>query len=488
MIETALRVVEALPPQPEDISQNYINTGAAALRVFLAFEVSGEPTVFKLANEDRQENKELFLNDLVRNPVLNNCPKFTLEATKRAEQSKNLREALFMHQLLGSETPEPSLELKQAGDMIAHRLNELSFIDAAAMLAANKLLPDEWTQVAAILKATGRELYGMPDKPQALADMKTIVLKADDYAAQPEHPLATIAQELQQLVVLDAQTEVSQPVTLSEADINYYYEILKEECQPALDYAFEDFNDTEIFTVEEMQIIFTKYCEFRGFSAAGLVVEIIPNRVMCATKDEPYVIEIGSKRPAGQRDRKSVIKSLIHEAEGHAGRIFRGRQLGSGLAGYGLKRHEIFEEALCGTLGEILYKTADSKGEMLVMAIALAAGYDNGQDRDSRDSFEALWRLYAVKNYKADKDIDKQLTTARSKAWGFTERIWRGMPTDVPGCIYTKDAAYRNTTNVIPYLRGTDGPLAKADFLRLLQAKYDPTIPDQDAYIRHLTS
>ena len=80
------------------------------------------------------------------------------------------------------------------------------------------------------------------------------------------------------------------------------------------------------------------------------------------------------------------------------------------------------------------------------------------------------------------------MTTARTKAYDLLVRIWRGMPTDVAGCIYAKDAAYRNTSNVLPYLRGTDGPLPKADFLRLFQAKYDPTNPEQDAYIRQLTS
>ncbi len=251
---------------------------------------------------------------------------------------------------------------------------------------------------------------------------------------------------------------------------------------------FSDYADKDLFSVEEVQAIFQKYSEFRGYDSAGLVIKIVPNRTMCATKQDPYVIEIGSKRPAGQRTRKRVTQSLIHEAEVHAGRIHRGLKLGSGLAGYGLRRHEIFEEALAGTIEGIVYKQAEAKGEMQVMAIALAAGYDNGQKRDFRDSFEALWRFQAVKSYKAGEDLNTQLTKAQTTAYNLLVRIWRGMPTDIVGCIYTKDAAYRNTTNVLPYLRGTNGPLASADFIRLIQAKYDPTDPNQDAYIRQLTT
>ena len=487
MIVESLVVALELPPAAEDVTAGYLNTGAAALRVFQSFEVSGEDDVFKIAYDDRVAQQASFLSGKVRNPVLNNCPHFTLDEPVRHQQFSRLRESLLMHQLRVNDIAQPLLEDDMAGQMIEQRLDELIFVESAAMIATQSLDVGDRRDVGEILRKTGRKLYGMPDKAQSLGDIKRLMQKSAEYSVSPDHPLAEVARELHELVALDVDVTVIEQQTLSPEDTDHYYQLLEAECRPALSYAFEDYPDQDSFTVEEMQAVFSKYVSFRGYDAAGMRVVIVLNRTICATKQLPYVVEIGSRRPTAQRSRKRVTQSLIHEVEVHGGRIYRGLKLGTGLAGYGLRRHEIFEEALAGTIEGIVYNKAEAKGEMQAMAIAVAAGYDNGQDRDFNDSFEALWRLQAVKSFKLDGNIDTQINDARTKAYGLLVRIWRGMPTDIAGCIYTKDQAFRNTNTVLPYLRGPTGPLPRADFLRLLQAKYDPTIADQKAYIESLT-
>ena len=227
MAEISLVIAYNLPPTAEDISCNYINTGAAALRVFQAFEVSGDGQPFQLASQDRTIQKELFLNNETHNPLLNNCPNYVLEASKRTVQNARLREAQFMHQLRQADIIEPTLEDQMAGEMIGQRLNELGFIDAAAMIAQGTLQPEAEPQVATYVKDVGRELYGMPDKPQALSDIKRLLVKSADYASQPNHPMIAVAQELNELVAVDSSFSTEQPDTLSKADIEYYYELLK---------------------------------------------------------------------------------------------------------------------------------------------------------------------------------------------------------------------------------------------------------------------
>jgi len=92
-----------------------------------------------------------------------------------------------------------------------------------------------------------------------------------------------------------------------------------------------------------------------------------------------------------------------------------------------------------------------------------------------------------MKAYKEDKPLEDQIKKVKDSAYATLVRIWRGMPTDVPGCVFPKDRMYDNA-DVVDYLNNHGNPLPREDFLRLLEAKYNPLDPDQDEYIRGLTS
>ncbi|HSH55730.1 MAG TPA: hypothetical protein VK983_02805 [Candidatus Limnocylindrales bacterium] len=231
---------------------------------------------------------------------------------------------------------------------------------------------------------------------------------------------------------------------MSEEVADYYRKIIKEACGHALAYAFEEIGAKDAYTVEEMRDSFDRYLDYQHFSEAGWRSEIVPNRTMCAAKQSGLVMEIGENRPASALKHEAVIESELHEGEIHVGRHVRGRMLGSGLAEFGLPGYVAFEEPFATVWASLYHGMPKPKGESYIMAIGLSAGYD-GQERDFRDSFEIMWRLGLVNSYKADQPLDDQISKQKKTAYTTLVRIWRGMPTDQPGCIFPKDRAYHNT-------------------------------------------
>jgi hypothetical protein len=223
----------------------------------------------------------------------------------------------------------------------------------------------------------------------------------------------------------------------------------------------------------------------RGFAEAGWKAGLTQNRTTSAAQQSDLTVEIGVERPKSQRKQEKVLENLLHEIETHVGRRVRGNRLGTGLAGYGLAKMIFFEEPLAIATQELYDRRTTQHGEGLVLAIALSAGMD-GRERDFRDSYELLWRLTFAKKYQTGEGLGERITKSRESAYRQLVRIWRGMPTDVPGCIFTKDRAYENN-RFVQYLYNGGEKLPRDDFLRLLQAKYDPLQPNQEAYIRSLT-
>lgn len=323
----------------------------------------------------------------------------------------------------------------------------------------------------------------MPDRDDALTLIGRRLEKARKIVADGNHSVGPIAQELLDMIDMPEYTKTEPPV-MDPNTAAYYRQIIQSECKDAVTYAFAELGSKEVYTVKEMKQAFDRFMAYRQIE--GWSTEIVPGRTMSAAKMKGSVVEIGEDRSEKQRGYEQVLDTQLHEIEIHAGRQARGKRLGSGLVEYGLRDYVFFEEAFATVWAALYTGTPKRKGEPFVMAIALAAGYD-GLERDFRQSYEALWRLGLVNTYTAKKPLDEQVAKTQNMAWQNAVRIWRGMPTDVPGCIFPKDRAYDNT-KVLDYLMPENtGRLSKEDFLRLIQAKYDPTDPRQDAYIRSLT-
>lgn len=480
---TVFAPVETLVPTTEHTIHGYNNAGA--FQTYEVFDVTGESPEMKAASAFREEQKRLFLEGEIVNPVLNNCPKFTLERGRRRNLYAQTLATVYTRRLMFADGREGTLEDELFEDMLDLRLREVNFVETAAIVAEGNIAPEERERLADILKRGARECYGMPDRDDALTLIGTRLEKAEKIALEPEHPARQTARELLDMVALP-EYEQQEPPQLSPETAQYYREIIRGECEEAVEYAFATIGKKDIYTPEEMRVSFDRYLEYRNIAQEGWHSVVIPNRASCAAKMATLAIEIGENRDPAQLKYGPVLESELHEGEIHAGRQARGKKLGSGLAEFGLRDYVFFEEAFADIWAALYSGQPKRKGEPYVMGIALADGYD-GLERDFRDNYETLWRLGFVNTYTAKKPVAEQMERSQKRAYTSLVRLWRGMPTDVPGCVGPKDRAYDNT-KVLRYLQPDGGRLSKADFLRLIQAKYDPTNPKQDAYIRSLAA
>jgi hypothetical protein len=481
-----LVIADKLPPTVDDISQGYIKSGLATFQAYESFDVGGgEPEFIEAAN-NRAQQKDLFLSGEIANPVLNDCPRLYIEASKRAEMYRAGMSLIYAQQLRRENGSPRTIEDGLLEAVIDQRISELAYVDTAAILEDKKIDEFHRYQLTDRLKKQGRELYGMPDKNHALTVVDRSLKKAEVMATSDDLQASKIARDLLYRVYLPQDFDAVEQPELNSEQLAYYKVLLREGCQKAAENAVNTVGPKDIYSAEEMVEIFTQYLVERKYSDAGWTVNLINNRTMCAANQASKTVLIGTERPAKARSLKRVMQSMIHELEVHVGRQVRGEKLGNGLAGYALASTVAFEEALAGTFEDLYFGDVRQRGELPMLSIALSAGYD-GEERDFHESHETLWPLLYVRNYKLGDDNEPKVLSSRLSAYSQLQRIWRGMPTYFPGCIFPKDNAYNNS-GLIDYLYNGGRLLPRKDFLRLLQAKYDPRNSDQDQYIRCLTS
>ncbi|HEX8226389.1 MAG TPA: hypothetical protein VF572_00810 [Candidatus Saccharimonadales bacterium] len=473
----------SFPPSLEHVARGY--NAAGVLQTYETFDVTGDSPEMQEASRFRDEQKSMFMSGEVRNPILNNCPNFNLERHKRRVLYQGTRALMYVQELRRTDGGIETDESQLVDAMIANRINELGFIEAAASIADGQLAEDERIAMGSVLKKSARDIYGMPDRDRALTVIGDRLESATAIAADEVHPAREIAQQLLNRFSVGGYNKIT--AKMDAKSLEAYQSYMHNICKPAINYAFQELGEKDTYTPDEMVAIFDRYLDFQGYAAEGWRTEKVSNRTMCATKLEDLVVEIGDKRAAASRSYVPVVTSLIHEVEIHVGRQVKGKKIGQGIAEFGFAGYVAFEEPFAATTADVYSGQPKSAGEPFTIGLALAAGYDRHEERDFRDCFEDIWRLQIVKSYKADKPFEAQMNAARNAAYANLTRIWRGMPTDIPGCVFPKDRVYDNT-DVIRYLNNGGAPLLEPDFMRLLQAKYDAFDPVQDAYIRSQTN
>ncbi len=470
----------------------FIDSGAAAQQPFTTFDVSGNTESYQEAAAHRAAEKQAFLSETTGNPVFNNCPGFTEDNQQRRGIFKTVEgigRRVVLHSERGDEC-NPGLAVLH--DLVAMRRSEYTAVQNAAVIAKrdNVSAPivsgrsawgDIRTPLAQTVKQELRTAYGMPDRHRTAHLIAQRRADAERVYETPDHPLRAVASEiLERTNAVDI--EYIPPKDLDTEQISYYAGLLDDMVQPGLTHAFKTYGEQDTFTPVEMLDITRRYMDHEGYAEAGFGAELVAGRSTSLANMAQKAVLIGEKRSKAQLAKKPIENTIIHEVRGHIGRMIAGRAIGSGLAGYALDRANDFEEPWITTLINMRSGKAPLLGDPSILSIGLAAGYDGSSERDLRDSFELHWRMALLKSYDDQKPLDGQIATTRKAALDRQERIWRGMPTDIPGCIMPRDHAYDNS-RVLAYLQPEGGVLDRDEFMKLFTARYDPTRRTHQRYI-----
>lgn len=228
---------------------------------------------------------------------------------------------------------------------------------------------------------------------------------------------------------------------------------------------------------------------------AGIDVILDPEATALSWESSLMTVKVGGKR-VPIRTAENLFHKFLHEGKGHGGRAINGLKTGVAVLGTGLYTNTpradylTFEEGFCTTIEEAVSGSEprwDGSNMRHYINIALV-----GEGGDFRSVFETAWRYRLLMKLKDGQDVDEKMIEKEQKtAYTGLVRIFRGTPTalnerhpDITPLTFNKDLAYLNgrvlaMNHISELYRGRD----EDGLMQLFQAKYDPTIPEQQAII-----
>ncbi len=203
-----------------------------------------------------------------------------------------------------------------------------------------------------------------------------------------------------------------------------------------------DTDDTIYYDAEQCREMMQRALEAGGLATRDWMVKIDGKKANPATDADKKIISL----PANTRRTASQLRRLIeHEQEVHARRGQNGADSGFPMLQFGTADYADVEEGL-GVLKEcILAGSFDNpsfhRARDRYICAGLALGAD-GPPRDARQTYEILWRMFAVREAR-DGAVDQEIEEkAKVLAYTHVENAFRGTNFAMPGIIYTKLKVY----------------------------------------------
>ena len=228
---------------------------------------------------------------------------------------------------------------------------------------------------------------------------------------------------------------------------------------------------------------------------AGVDVILDPDSSALSWESPLMAIKVGGKR-APITSAGLLFRRFLHEGKGHGGRAIEGLKTGLPVLGTGLYTNTAradyltFEEGFCTTVEEAVSdKDVAWNGANLGYYINIALAHNGSDDRAV---FETAWRYRLLMKLKDGQEVtDEMIEKEKNLTHTSLVRIFRGMPTelseeypDIAPLTFDKDLAYLNgrvlAMNHITMLYEQDD---RDGLMKLFKAKYDPTIPEQQAIV-----
>lgn len=227
----------------------------------------------------------------------------------------------------------------------------------------------------------------------------------------------------------------------------------------------------------------------------GVKAEIDPGATALSWDSSTMSIKVGSKRKSID-SAEALYRKFLHEGYIHGGRAINGLKTELPVLGTGLftdterADYLTFEEGLATTIEEAVSGT-EPKWNSVKLGNYINIGLAE-QGYDFRSVFEVSWRYRLLEGINDNQEVDDALLEKhKNAAYTACVRIFRGTPTDLcekyPGIkpvTYNKDLAYLNGRKIaMDYLAKLYENQDKDGLIRLMSAKFDPTVPEQDQLV-----
>lgn len=229
--------------------------------------------------------------------------------------------------------------------------------------------------------------------------------------------------------------------------------------------------------------------------ASGVSIILDPNATALSWETPLMAVKVGANREPINSE-EELLQKVFHELVVHGRRSINGLAselpvLGTGLYTETTRADYLtFEEGFASII-EAAIGAGEQVWDGLVMGryldISLA---ESGAD--FRETYEKSWRYLVLLDVKDGAEIDSKLLEKHKKsAYQNTTRIFRGTPVDIKSILpdeapltFNKDLAYLSgRVLAIEHIKMLYETKDIEGLMRLFTAKYDPTIPEQNAIV-----
>ncbi|HBI33940.1 MAG TPA: hypothetical protein DEA43_04010 [Candidatus Moranbacteria bacterium] len=380
----------------------------------------------------RENQKNLFLNEQVRNPELDypKLEKFDLEG--REEELLKLKKNILENET--NETVQKTYRWK-----INQKIAEVR------MLKASKNGdPRSFARYSSFI-------YGEPDKDVFQFDLEEIAEAIKEKENSDDFRVLFAIRRLKESLNLD---------TLSESS-GIEKEFLPHK-KRILQYPFEA---SKKYNAQEIRNEFSEAMDELGVEGWQVLVD--ENIKAISVSQEKKNVRI----PENKKLTSLELKKLIaHEIKTHVLRRESGERSKLKLLGLGLDRYLLGEEGISAFEEQSIGGSDSFAGFDGHLAISLAVGLD-GNKRDFRDVFNILRDFFFIRS--KSKDLQKSWENAKVGAWNRCVRTFRGTNCSEKGACLTRDIVYREgNINTWIVIKGND-----REELKFSVGKYDPANP-----------
>ncbi len=317
------------------------------------------------------------------------------------------------------------------------RLKRIMLVEAARRLGVGSGSEDEVARQAFI--DLNRELFGEFDHEAYAGMLATEQRNLDAFEPQNEQATA-VKRELEQFFARKDLAGKVEEELLEPELIEQLQRYILRRYETVL--AVVPDGEGIVYDAEQCRELFERALEAAGLAEKGWKVINDPKKSNPATAANKQKISLPGKMARTPDELKRLI---IHEMEVHARRGQNGKDADVKLLQKGTADYADVEEGLGVLLECILAGNMDNpsfhraRDRYLTAGMALGSG---DTPRDSRQTFEVMWRVLAVRDARDGVIDDDVRERAMKQAYAHVENAFRGTNFAMPGIIYAKLKIY----------------------------------------------
>lgn len=441
-------------------------------------------TKFEVENQQREEQKRLFINGDIYSPSYHYIELSSLYDTKTDNYTG--KKSIISAKKMAIQYAVMELDsLSKSGDInedlaelyasyYEKSLKKIILVEAARDLILNQGSSNQENLRRSFVEIN-KELYGEIDEKDYRSILLTEYRRLNKFIDPDKYTQEIIEYLRNYLENISVNTVPTEEHEILNKDlIDSMYPIIKDRYSYIWK-AVPETDDSTYYNAEESNQIINLALYESGLSKSGWVSVVSDYKKSPSTSSDSKTVSLPAST---SRNSKQLRALIIHEVGVHAQRAQNGENTGLQILKTGTASYADIEEGLGVLLECIVNNSVDNpalhRARDRYLAAGLALGGQNSRPKDARQTYEILWRLIASRKSDGHNITEEAVLQAKNEAYDHIENAFRGTNFTTPGVIYSKLKIYREGLKKnIQYFQDVSDISLGLD--RALRGKYNHT-------------